>query len=323
MLRHPSRKLVALALFSGIFITPLIPNKALGQLDLDDLFRIGKLADALKHCTERLDDMIDKAAMDGDFLVEKNARMLKMSVQDLKYIMADQLDRTKDQVSEDCRLVVSRLGELIEQVKRSKGGLLKLEDFLALDLDRIVVRLVPHFTTPRPAWLIRRIDGYSQVYQEDGVYTFKVVGAAFGPEFSSRVVVNGDEVFVFSMKTPRAYTLEFDVPVNVLNPKFRDDKPERAEIEFESKGGDLKKPFQYKDKILLLPKKPVEYELNEQRLERDWTKEVLWMPRVCSRCAEKHCQRLSRCPGGDPHGEGQNDISHRSRPCRTEAGRHT
>jgi hypothetical protein len=77
---------------------------------------------------------------------------------------------------------------------------------------------------------------------------------------------------LFDMRTPRVYVLECDIPVDVLNKKFVEDKVERVAVHVESFVESKEKPvFSYTTNILLLPKLPVTVKLVERYATSVWS----------------------------------------------------
>jgi hypothetical protein len=235
------------------------------------------LGKALDNFADRLEGIVGQATKSGDFLVEKNARLLHGVVADARIQLEEVLDKTVGELKLEHRNFLATLNTAVEEIAvKGPIRLLELQDFLALDLENIVRQMpgrISLFGKTSEKLSFRRLDGYSQVYQKDGVYSFRFIGAAFGPDFRSTVTVNGTKVKLLDMRTPRAYVLEFDVPVQALNEKFSDGKVERVDIQVESFAEDKKPVFSYKNQVLLLPKSPVSVKVTERYKAKEWSKE--------------------------------------------------
>jgi hypothetical protein len=232
---------------------------------------------ALDDFAKRLKEIVADATANGDFLLEKNARLVLGVVRDVNILFGEQLDKAVDKLDRNHQNILATVGRLVDEVQGFKGRMLSLEDFVALDLEHVLGQLPKPLGYGKDSYSFRRLDGYSQRYQEEGVYSFRFVGAAFGPGFRAKILVNGKPVQTLDIRTPRVYVLEFDVPVEVLNGKFRDKTVERGDVEVESFADGKDKPvFTYKDKILLLPKYPIEFELFERQKVQTWSKETYW-----------------------------------------------
>ncbi len=112
------------------------------------------------------------------------------------------------------------------------------------------------------------------IYQKHGMYTFRMIGAAFGPEFRSALAIDSVPVKSFNMRTAGKYVLEFDLPVSAINSKFDDNDVVRVPIQAACyRGDEPKEVFLYKNMILLLPKAPVKFKLTERYDAKEWSKE--------------------------------------------------
>lgn len=255
----------------------LAASKSQAQFEVIGALVVGK---ALDDFADRLDRAVAQATANGDYLIEKNGRVLQAVVRDTGIQLEQVLDKKVNDLKVEYRNFLGTLNTLIEELKESPRRILELQDFLALDLENIVRQMpgrIALFGVTSNKLSFRRLHGYSQVYQKDGVYTFRVVGAAFGPDFRSRVSVNGTKVKLFDMRTPGIYILEFDLPVEALNKSFSDEKTKRVDIQIESFAeGKEKSVFSYKNKILLLPKTPVSLKVVERHKVKEWSKEIFW-----------------------------------------------
>ena len=271
----PHARLVALGMLGtlGCAIVPPLP-RAHAQAVADVV-----VGDKLQTLTDDLDRIVDQAARAGDHLVEKNGRMLMILTDNLKFHLDDQKTQALDRLSAEAQKALATVDRLVEETRAAQGRMLNLEDYLALDLADTLSFLPLNLSKGKAASL-RRIDGYSQIYQPEGVYTFRLIGNAFGPGFVTRVTVNQVEVRALDMRVNKAHTLEFDLPCAAVNGLFLDDRLNRVDLEITSyKAGDSTEGqpyFSHKAKILLLPRFPVEYTLVEHRAERAWSRETYW-----------------------------------------------
>jgi hypothetical protein len=179
---------------------------------------------------------------------------------------------TFDRLSTEHQRFLSTLHTLTNELDKTAFRALELEDFFALDLENLINSAKGLENNHN---LLRRIDGYSQVYQADGVYQFKVVGNAFGPAFVCDATVNGVAVLGLDKTTARVHEFGFSVPVSALNGVFADDQVKRVSFEVVSRKEPGGNPiFKHSGEILLLPKRPVRCVLKETRAEVTWSKDT-------------------------------------------------
>lgn len=282
-----------------VVIAGRTPSRVFGFFDPPNDAADALVGKTLEKMTDRLDDIADRAERTGDYLVEKNARMLHILTQNIGSQLDGQKDEALDRLSIEHQKLLASAGRLVDEVGTLSGRMLELEDFLAIDLSDALNLLPANLAKSRVAAL-RRIDGYSQVFQEDGVYTFRVIGNGFGPGNRCKVKVNGATVNDLDMRMSKAHTLEFDVPVGILNPSFRDEETARVEMELACWKGDSEKPtLQHKAKLLLLPRYPVQCSLIEHRAEPIWSKETYWSAEGRAQVAKRGTTTVSaRVPDG-------------------------
>ena len=266
-----------IATFSLVAILASVtPCKAHAQLD-GLLGGIG-VGVALDNFADRLEGIVGQATKSGDFLLEKNARLLHGVVDNARIALEEVLDKKVGELKLENRNFLATLNTLVDEMAvKGPVRVLELQDFLILDLENLVKQMPGQksmFGAASDKLSFRRMDGYSQIYQKDGIYSFRLIGAAFGPDFRSVAIVNGTKVKLLDMKTPRTYVLEFDVPSPVLNEKFSDGKVERVDIQVESFVEGKEKPvLNYMNQILLLPKSPVALKVTERYKAKEWSKE--------------------------------------------------
>ncbi len=259
----------------AVLTLALSAGKSQAQFEVIGGLVVGK---ALDDFANRLDQIVGDATKNGEYVVEKNGRILQGVVRDARIQLEEVLDKKVNDLKGEHRNFLATLNTLVDEIKDSHARILELQDFLALDLENIVGQMPGQktlFGSKSEKLSFRRLDGYSQVFQKEGVYSFRVIGAAFGPGYRSAVKVNGTKVKIMDMRTPRIYVLEFDVPVEVLNKTFDDYDVRRVDIQIESFTEDKEKPvFSYDNKILLLPKQPISVRLVERYTGKEMSKET-------------------------------------------------
>jgi hypothetical protein len=271
------RRLVAMLFV--FMLTSLATQQAHVRADPFGLIGSLVLKNALDDLAKRLDKMIADATANGDYLVEKNARMLAVQLENVRTMLANEVDKTLDRLSAENQKIVTSFNDAVARLEAPDGPvgkLLDLEDFLAIDLQKAAKTANP---SPLAAekLMLRRIDGYSQVFRPQGVYTYRVIGTTFGVGYRERVLVNGREVPDSNKRSNRMYVLEFDVPVGWLNEEFKDRKTARIDLEIVSFEGEATKPaFTHRGKVLLLPRFPVAYTLTEHRALPSWSADAFW-----------------------------------------------
>jgi len=234
----------------------------------------GILANQLSDIEETLNIRIRDATQHGDFLVEKAGRELRIALKSLEYQvnrqrngLFGQVDDVEQQMAIQIRQEVDRLDELAGQV-------LDVQDFAYLNLQNLANRFLPN------VYVIASLEGFSQEYREDGLYTFRVLGNPIQIGNIVSVEVNGKPVHEGGIRITRANELRFAVPANVLNGSFQESDVARVpfSISVQRKtsrwyrpGVEWKTIYEYQDDegVLLLPKYPVQYSVEEIFLESE------------------------------------------------------
>lgn len=231
------------------------------------------LANQLSDMEETLNIRIRDATQQGDFLVEKAGRELRIALKSLEYQLDrqrtglfGQVDDTQQQMALQLRQEVDRLDELAGQV-------LDVQDFAYLNLQNLANRLLPNL------YIITSLEGFSQEYREDGLYSFRVLGNPIQVGNIVSVEVNGKPVHEGGIRITRANELRFTVPADVLNGSFKESEVARVPfaISVQRKKSsrwyrpdpEWKTIYEYEDEegVLLLPKYPVRYAVEEVFLE--------------------------------------------------------
>jgi hypothetical protein len=131
-----------------------------------------RLEKVLDNFADRLEKIVDDAAAKADFLIEKNGRILQALVRDARIQFEDLLDRKINDLKLEHRNFLATLNTLIDDFKDTPRRILELEDFLVLDLERLV-KMMPGqgalFGAKMEKLSFRRLDGYSLIHQKDGV----------------------------------------------------------------------------------------------------------------------------------------------------------
>jgi hypothetical protein len=222
---------------------------------------------------------VDNAGAQGNYVVENAANKGNLLLQNAYYLLDKQLDKRVSQLSQEKIELVRALYNISDQVNRSMEGVLELEDFVVLDIENIINQI----PLKNDVYYVRRIQGYAISHQNNGIYTVKITGGAFGPGFINDIKVNNVVLDRTSFRTPRAHTLEFDIPVQLVNGLFADISTARIPITVSCKkmkrrflrGEKLEEVFNYQDKLILLPLFPVtSYLFDETYKSSTWSDDV-------------------------------------------------
>ena len=216
----------------------------------------GVIANQVDKSTDKLTASIDRAVINGDYLLEKNLRSLDLYAKSLLNKVQEELGTNREFASRELVSLSERFSNLIDQ---AEGGILNVEDFIVLDIQN-VINQIPF---KNDKYIIKRVTGYSQKFKPKGQYDFTLVGNAFSPDMKYDISVNGsplDQKLIYGGAA--ANTLRFSVPVELLNNKFDEFEANRVPINVDviSK----KKTFTaYDGDIILLPKYPIKYRITE------------------------------------------------------------
>lgn len=234
------------------------------------------LSNRLKDTTDKLTASIDRATINSDYLLEKNLMRLELVGHALAGRLEKETGTNREFVSVELEEAMTKFSELVDQ---AQGGILELEDFFVLDIQRILNQI----PFKKDEYLIRRVDGYSVENRINGAYEFRLLGNAFEPGNSYKVTVDGVSVDPSNVYGgASSNTLRFTVPVDLLNNKFSVGKVERISYSLAvSKPNTDKEFFEFESHILLLPTHPVQFKLTETRKDHRWSGEN--NSKICSR----------------------------------------
>lgn len=267
--------------------------------------------DQLDSLHNRVESVLGRATANGDYLLEKTTRGADLALKNAANILAEQRDTTLDRLSVQELQLLTTIESLVGQLDRLESDVLDLEDFIYLDIQNIISQ-IPFFER---RFLLRRIDGFSLVHRESGVYTIRLIGNAFGPGFRSAVTIGGIEIGAAQMRSPREHVIEFDVNAADINDQFIGDSVNRIDLavdSFERQKNSFwrrmlsfftipeeeeKNLLSIKTKLLLLPRHPIRYSLVEHASIPDWSDDQHW-----STEGSAFCPRTNRSARGeDPH----------------------
>lgn len=226
------------------------------------------LTSQLEDTTDKLSASVDRATINGDYLLEKNIRRLELVAHALTGRLEKEMGTNREFVSIELAEAMTKLSELVDQ---AQGGVLELEDFFALDIQRIINQI----PLKKDEYLIRRVDGYGVKFQGKGAYDFRLLGNAFDPGNSYTVSVNGESIDPANIYGgASSNTLRFTIPVDAINEKFSASELKRMPLNVSvTKPGASEAFFTFSSHILLLPTHPVRYRLTETTKTFKWSGE--------------------------------------------------
>lgn len=230
----------------------------------------------LKDTTDKITAAADRATINSDYLLEKNLRSLQLIANSLMEKLKEEAGVNRDFVSRELSETTTRLSELVDQ---AKGGILEIEDFASLDLQRLINQL----PLKSDIFLVKRVDGYGVEYKKKGTYEFQLLGNAFEPGNLYSVTISNkkiDREYIYGGAS--ANTLRFSVPVSLLNGEFKKEAIKRIPLIIEvTKPNKDKAHYVFSSEVLLLPIHPVQLVLKETRKSFEWADEN--NSKICSR----------------------------------------
>jgi len=235
--------------------------------------------DVIEDINDVLTARIGQATTSGDYLLEKSARELKLLMSNADTILKGNIDRTFDKLTSQQQIFLRTATELTNGLNSLAESALSIEQFAAMDLNTVLGNL-PGISGD--TFLLKRINGYSQVYKNKGVYRIKFTGQAFKSDRRVLVSINGKPVQLLPFSTDYVATAE--VPVDLINEYFSEKEVRRIPVRVQSWEkrkflkklvlGAEKQVLSYDSEMLLLPRMPVSYELLEVTAGTGWSQAV-------------------------------------------------
>lgn len=235
--------------------------------------------DLLNDINNKLTARISQSTNSGDYLVEKSARELQLLLANADTIMKGNIDRTFDKLTQQQQQFLRTTVEMTNKLDELADKTLSIEQFAAMDINTLL-GVFPFVDGDK--FLIKRVQGYSQIYREKGVYAIKFTGQAFKNGRHVLVTINNQPIQLqpFAMD----YVAVAEIPVELVNASFKDKEVSRIKVKVQSwekrkwlgslVHGAEKQVLNYDTDILLLPKKPTTVELLEVTAGRGWSKEI-------------------------------------------------
>jgi hypothetical protein len=235
--------------------------------------------DVLDDLNDKLTARITQATVAGDFVMEKGARELQLLLANADTVLKGNIDRTFDKLTLQQQQFLRSAVELTNKLDGLADKTLSIEQFAAMDLNTLV-GMLPFVDGDK--FLLRRVNGYSQIFRGKGVYTIKFTGQAFKNGRRVLVSVNGQAIQLLPFASD--YVAVAEIPVELVNPLFKDKEVGRIKVRVQSwnkrtylgklVAGAEKRVLDYETDMLLLPKKPVTFELSEITAGKGWSKDV-------------------------------------------------
>lgn len=229
---------------------------------------------------ESLSARIAQAASSGEYLSEKLYSQLRMLLASADQILGNNINATFENLTDQQQQFFRTIERIAQEIEQTRSDVLDLEQFIAMDLATIA-GLFPFVDDD--TFLLRRIDGYSQVYRDGGSYKVVLTGRAFAVGNEIKLTIDGQSI------APEPFTQDFRVsfaiPSHLLNAKFSDEEvsyvPMNILVESVDRPGFIGRIFgeadereavlNFSSQLLLLPKFPVTYELVEVHSGQGWS----------------------------------------------------
>lgn len=214
---------------------------------------------------------VDRAVAGGDYLVEKAGRTADALLQTTDYVIGKNIDTTFEKLNRSQQALLIELHGMSTQLNKLEGGILQLEDFIALDLQS-ALNQIPFKSD---VYLMRSIEGFALNHKPTGTHRMTLTGNCFGPEFAAKVEINGKSYGAAFQLSTRANQLTVEVPAVDIANLFNDTEVVRVPIKIECKAnGKSSIIYDYEGVILLLPRFPYKYTLEESWIGSDWSSEL-------------------------------------------------
>lgn len=268
-------------IFLNFFFAFFIINNSFAGIDPEK-----PVKDILKDARIQVDALIGTAVKGGDYLMEKEARQLSLVLDNINTMLSNQQETLFKNLDKSMQNVFTNMDQISADISNDIDKVLDLEQFAFMDFDNVLNRF-PSIIQQK--FSLRKIIGYSQTFQDKGYYTYILRGNAFNNKYKIIIKLNNKVIATnklnFVNNTGDNH-VTFDVPVNELNQNFKDTDVYRIPIEIivldTAENKSLKKLFKkYKhniifttsDYLLLLPKYPVRYTLQEIYTISGWSDE--------------------------------------------------
>lgn len=273
--------IVALVLFapvSGAIADVFDPVLAVADYPVDYI---------LKKFDERIKGGIDHASMRMDYLREKSYYSAMMLVSHANQVLKDREKTLFQKLGKERQELLLGIERLLWKIEKMEGRIERLEELFMLDLHDLLNRLG---ILVGQEFLLMRVDGFSQTFQEDGRYRFMLLGNALDLRNQIDIRVGNYTITNDDLEQERKNVVGFWVPVRELNNLFQNN--DTARVPFKIDVNRTRRRFfrtieehifAYAANILLLPKYPVKYELVEHYQGTKWGGKWVENQAVCQR----------------------------------------
>ncbi|NNG45468.1 hypothetical protein HJP15_21570 [Pseudoalteromonas sp. NEC-BIFX-2020_002] len=291
-MKNGNLEIIKPAIFAGLFTISCYSSIPVFAADpvttvVSSISTTMSVKEILDQLQVKADAVVGTAVEGGDYLVEKTGRKLGLAIDNLDILLSKQRNSTFDQLDSSLQQGLLSLEKTLNNIDSLKGQIMEIEHFLAMDIQNVVNDLP--FTSEK--YSLRDIQGYSQIFQPDGSYSYRLLGNAFAAENKVDITINGVKLDSIYVDNSKANISSFSIPAEAINGEFKDTEVSRInfEVSVQKKeknswlsrlfGADeyvYEKIYTYQDKVLLLPRYPATYELKEHYSVEKWSEKTYW-----------------------------------------------
>ncbi|MBF4472040.1 hypothetical protein [Flavobacterium sp. HJJ] len=236
----------------------------------------------LKQFEVTSNQLMSNANNTGNALIAKTANELDVTAKNLNLLLEKDLDKTFSKLSSENQKLLNQIESFRLTAEKMTNSTFELKDAMVIDVKKIVGDIAPW---AKSSFFVQRVDGITQLKQEQADYRMKVMGIGFGfnsDKYESRIKtlkINGDIITNFSENKLSASESEIVISYSTINNKTINGKNSQikviATIETKTKKGLIFKNWVVKDfnlpiTITILPRQICSVHLSYTSPKLDW-----------------------------------------------------
>lgn len=242
--------------------------------------------DILKQFEITSNQLMNNANNTGNALIAKTANELDVTAKNLNLLLEKDLEKTFNQLNRENQKLLNQIESFRLTAENMTNATFELKDAMVIDIKRVVGDLAPW---TRSGFFVQRVDGITQLKQDQADYRIKVMGIGFGfnsDKNESRIKtlsINGNEIETFSENKLSANETEVMVPYSIINNNTFEDKNAqitiKINIETKTKKGFIFKKWKVKNfnlplTITILPRQICSVKVSYTPTKFDWVTTV-------------------------------------------------
>jgi hypothetical protein len=238
--------------------------------------------DILKQFETTANQLMSNAQSTGNALIAKTANELDVTVKNLNLLLEKDLDKVFSKLSTENQKILNQIEAFRLTAEKMTSSAFELKDAMVVDIKKVVGDVTPW---AKSNFFVQRVDGVTQLKQDQSDYKIKVMGIGFGfdsDKSKSRikaVSINGEVITNYSETKISANESELIISYSTINHHIADNVNSQIKVvmmvESQIKKGFLLKKWKSEDftlpvTITIIPRQICSVQVSYSIPKYDW-----------------------------------------------------